>query len=92
MTFNARFSENKTDFSTDFEENKNSFKALFNEIQVVTDLPKYDGEYSVTPRVVEQTMYTKGKLMIDDVVIKEVPVYRVGNTSGGTTVYIAREV
>lgn len=92
MTFNVEFSEIKSEFAPKFKEHKSSFRATFKQVQVVTDLPAYEGEYSVTPRVVEQTMRTKGKLMIDDVLIKEVPVYRVSNTSGGTTVYIAREV
>ena len=52
----------------------------------------YDGPYSVTPSVESKTLATKDKLMTDDVTVLAVPVYRVSNTSGGTTVYIANEV
>lgn len=52
----------------------------------------YDGPYEITPKVESQTMATKGKVMREDLTVKEVPVYRVTNASGGTTVYIASEV
>lgn len=52
----------------------------------------YDGPYSVTPKVEEQVLHTQHKQMTDDVTVKAIPVYRVSNNSGGTTVYIANEV
>jgi hypothetical protein len=51
----------------------------------------YEGEYVVTPKVDQQIMPTKGKVMTNDLTVKAVPVFRVSNTSGGTTVYIANE-
>lgn len=52
--------------------------------------PDYDGEYVIVPKAREnQTLETKGKRMKDNVTVKEIPVYRVSNTSGGETVYIA---
>ena len=54
--------------------------------------PEYDGEYVVTPKVNEQTMGTKDKVMTDDVTIKAIPFFNVGNASGGDTVYIGSEV
>lgn len=61
-------------------------------VPVYKDVPKYEGEYAVTPRVTEQTMATKNKMMTEDVTVKSIPFYNVGNTSGGSTVYIANEV
>lgn len=52
----------------------------------------YDGEYTVTPKVESQTLETAGKLMDDNVTIKEIPYYNVSNNSGGSTVYIGREI
>lgn len=50
--------------------------------------PVYEGEYTVTPMLYDQTLYTSGKLMTDDTQIKEIPIYVVSNTSGGSTVTI----
>lgn len=61
-------------------------------VPVYEDVPEYQGEYEVTPRVVEQRMETKDKLLKDDVTIKSIPFFNVSNTSGGNTVYIGNEV
>ena len=54
-------------------------------------LPDYEGSYDVTPRLVEQVLPTNGRSMNDDVTIKEVPVARVTNPSGGKTCTICAE-
>lgn len=59
---------------------------------IAVERESYDGPYEITPKVEAQTMATKGKVMRSDVTVLEVPVYRVTNASGGTTVYIASEV
>lgn len=56
------------------------------------DTDVYTGEYVVIPKVIEQTLETQNKLMLDDVTVKEVPYYETSNTSGGLTVYIAQEI
>lgn len=49
----------------------------------------YDGEYEVTPKVREEVVLdTFGKLMKDDVTVKEVPNYQTSNDAGGITFYI----
>lgn len=76
---------------------KNLTGLLFQEAQLVGSLAtaysagvsNYEGEYEVTPSVTAQTLPTKDKLMSDDLTIKAIPVYNVGNTSGGSTFYIA---
>lgn len=56
-------------------------------------IPIYRGSYEVTPLAFEKTtLYTDGRLMIADVVVKEVPYYETSNLSGGTTVYIAGQI
>lgn len=52
----------------------------------------YEGEYEVTPKLEKQTLETKNKLLNKDVTIKEVPVYKVRNNSGGFSVYVAKEM
>lgn len=48
----------------------------------------YTGSYDVTPMVDAQSLATKEKFLTDDVRIHAIPYFEVGNTSGGSTVYI----
>ena len=48
----------------------------------------YQGDYDVTPRVFEQTLYTDGLFMADDVDVDGIPVQEVSNPSGGQTAVI----
>lgn len=61
-------------------------------VPIYKDVPLYEGDYEVTPKVSEQTLPTAEKLMSEDVTIKEIPYFEVGNNSGGDTVYIAKEI
>jgi hypothetical protein len=61
-------------------------------VPVHKDVPEYQGEYNVTPKIVEQTLPTKEKLLLEDMTIKAIPFFNVSNTSGGSTVYIGKEV
>ena len=64
------------------------FKNLLT-VAMPTEADPYMGDYEITPKVEAQTMDTKGKLMLDDVTVQQIPCYSVSNTSGGTTFYIA---
>lgn len=82
-------------FEPSFPALEESFGVNFGMVQPLTKYvggEPYAGDYVVTPKVVEQVLPTKDKVLVDDITIKEVPVFRVSNTSGGTTVYIAKEV
>ena len=50
----------------------------------------YEGAYSVIPKVYQQILETKNKLMSDDVTIYEIPYTEVSNLVG-TTVIIATD-
>lgn len=53
---------------------------------------RYDGVYEVTPKAYDETILaTEGKVMDDDVTVRQVPFYVTSNQSGGETVYIAEE-
>ena len=48
----------------------------------------YLGDYSVTPKTIQQTLSTIDRHMTSDVVIQAIPYYEVSNNSGGTTATI----
>lgn len=56
------------------------------------ELPVYSGEYAITPTVDGQTLETAQKLMTDNLTVKQIPFFDVGNNSGGSTVYIGTEI
>lgn len=56
------------------------------------DLPKYSGEYSVTPSADSaQTLETAQKYLADNVTVEKIPYYEMDNASGGTTIYIGSD-
>lgn len=65
---------------------------LRGELSKNTNYTNYTGDYEIIPKVEAQTMFTKNKLMINDVEIKGVPIFSTSNNAGGNTVYIAKEV
>ncbi len=74
-----------------FSETSQTLAASLGEIQVVTEYvggELYNGDYVVTPKVAEQTLETKAKVMSDDVQIKAIPFFETANNAGGDTVYI----
>ena len=59
---------------------------------VKQDIPTYTGEYTVTPKVEEETiLQTKGRKMIKDVTVRKIPQYEVSNPQGGETLIIGDE-
>jgi hypothetical protein len=95
MKISVRFSESAQSFTAKMESTNRFFETDFGRIQAVTETvggDPYQGEYIITPKMEAQTLPTKKKVLFEDVTVKEIPVFRVSNTSGGTTVYIANEV
>lgn len=95
MRMDVRFSESKQVFATKVNTIERSFGLDFGQIQTITEIvggELYGGDYVVTPKVVAQTLPTKRKLLEDDLTVDAIPCFRVSNTSGGSTVYIAKEV
>lgn len=52
----------------------------------------YDGKYEVDPFDTEQTLNTKQKFLEKDITVHPVKYYEVSNETGGSTVYIGKEV
>ena len=65
---------------------------VFGKIQLSGNLSIYNGDYTVTPSVEEQTLKTANKKMLEDITVKKIPFYETSNLSGGNTVYIGNEV
>lgn len=63
----------------------------YQRVVVYGDADPYEGAYEVTPKVSEQTLETKKKILLDDIKVKGVPAYETSNFAGGTTFYIAKE-
>ena len=61
-------------------------------LQTVVSGDLYEGEYVVTPDTIAQTLPTEKKTLMKDITVKEIPFFETGNTSGGTTVYIAGNI
>jgi len=95
MRLAVTFQENAQTFTPTFRQEDESFVPDFGEVQVVTERVdpsiQYDGAYTVTPKVDEQTLPTAKKYMEQDITVLAIPIYRTGNTAQGTTVYIAKE-
>lgn len=94
MNLSVTFSEPlKTDMRVGFREIGSDMDVDFGAIQIVNiGAQNYEGDYVVTPKVNSQTIPTKGRIMSEDVTVKAIPYFDVSNTSGGSTVYIAKEI
>ena len=56
------------------------------------DVPVYDGAYSVTPKVYEETtLETKQKLMQNNVTVSRIPQYQVSDDAEVVTLIIGEE-
>lgn len=51
----------------------------------------YTGDYEVTPKSIEQKLYTKHKILDNDVKVKGIYFNETENESGGYTAYIGEE-
>lgn len=95
MELNVVFKqEDNQSFDLHFDQignGSNFFDANFGQIQQVTeyvDRDPYEGNYSIVPKVSEQTMFTKDKVMLDNVTVEAIPYAEVTNNSNGYTVTI----
>lgn len=74
------------------ESDNGKFLSVVGGKYALTELPKYDGTYEVTPQAeTAVTLKTAEKYLSEDVTVKKIPYYEVDNESGGTTVYIGND-
>lgn len=105
IRFNVQFKETnqklavqfnqKHNFPIEFKNLDRKFELKFGVVQLVTARPGtdyYEGSYKAVPQVIAQTLETRHKYLIDDITICEIPFFNVSNNSGGSTVYIGKDV
>ena len=86
VKFNVQFAESQSAFKVDFG---STYVLPLNE----SDIPMYDGEYSVIPSTKgDKTLNTAQKVMKADLVVIKVPYAEVSNTAGGKTATIGDEL
>lgn len=93
LTFKVSVSKTDQAFAVSVLNNAKAFEAGFEDFQVVApDAEVYEGSYIVTPSTKEQVLRTAQKHLKSDITVTEIPFYDVGNTSGGRTIYIGKEL
>lgn len=95
MRFDVTFRELDKKLNVDFHTRNEQIKVDFEHLQVVSDnvgADYYKGDYTVTPKVEKQELATRKKFLTENVKIKEIPFFEVGNSEGGDTVYIGSKV
>ena len=65
----------------EFVEQNASLNLFGTDVQIITkvDIPHYLDNYNVTPTLEEQTLQTKWKYMVDDVVVEPMPPVLISN-------------
>lgn len=96
MRINVTFSPTNQRIPLKFNSTSQRIPVRFKDLQEITgqapDVEIYDGSYEVTPMVDAQIIPTAQKFLTADMTVKEIPFFNVGNTAGGSTVYIGKEL
>ena len=88
MRLHVSFNEVDSQLAVNFIQTECTFNIDFGEVFFIKSDDVYDGDYNVTPRVYEQVLPTRDKLMLDDVTVEIIPMSKVINLSNGYTVTI----
>lgn len=88
MKLAIAFDEVDSYISTKFIQTECVFNTDFGEVVFIKTDDVYDGDYDVIPRVYQQVLETKDKLMLDDVTVEIIPLAKTINLSNGYTVTI----
>lgn len=82
------FSENDTSLNIQFIQTSCVFSADFGEVVLIKTDNIYTGDYNVVPKIYQQVLETKDKVMTEDVTIEIIPLAKTINLSNGYTVTI----
>lgn len=88
MKLHVSFDEVDSILEGRFIQTECTFNTDFGEVFLVKTDETYDGDYNVIPRVYQQVLQTKDKLMIDDVTVEVIPLSKIKNLQNGYTVTI----
>ena len=85
LELDSGLSESVTTLFVDFCDTMEELDSEFADGVNIGKLPNYTGPYTVIPKVKQdQTLNTKDKSMVDDVVVLEIPYEEVHNVTGTT--------
>lgn len=88
MKLHIDFNEVDSELDVRFIQTECTFNTDFGEVFFIKTDDVYEGDYNVIPRVYEQTLATKDKLMLNDVTVEIIPLSKVINLQNGYTVTI----
>ena len=88
MKLHINFNEVDSELSVRFIQTECTFATNFGELFFIKTDDVYEGDYNVIPRVYQQILPTKDKLMLDDVTVEVIPLSKTINLSNGFTVTI----
>lgn len=88
MRLRVNLTEVDSELKTNFVQTECTFNTDFGEVIFVKTDDVYEGNYTVIPRVYSQTLETRDKLMLEDVIVEIIPFSKVINLSNGYTVTI----
>ena len=88
MKLHIDFNEVDSELDVRFIQTECTFNTDFGEVFFIKTDDVYEGNYDVIPRVYEQTLKTKDKLMLHDVTVEIIPLSKVINLQNGYTVTI----
>lgn len=88
MRLHVDFDEGNYLLKTQFVQTHCTFNIDFGEVVFVRTDDKYEGDYNVIPRVYQQMLETKDKLMLDNVTVEVIPLSKIINPQNGYTVTI----
>ena len=93
--FDVEFGVSDVEFKMEFGVSDVEFEMAVDGLQIVTasDLPPYEGAYTVDPLAKSATVLpTKGKNMTDDIIVNKIRQLEVSNTAGGNTLIIGEDL
>lgn len=88
LTFDVEFAQSSQELNVEFDSDLQELNVTFqnyHEVTIIGDVEYYNGEYDVTPLITAQTLYTRDKMMNDNVRIDMIPTREIENSSGGVT-------
>lgn len=88
MKLHVDFNEVDALLAAKFIQSECTFNTNFGEVFLVKTDDFYEGDYTVIPRVYQQILETKDKVMLDDVTVEVIPLSKVLNLQNGYTVTI----
>ena len=92
MRLKLEFKSKDMSFHTDMKICSEEFRLDIKNYHGMNNADIYTGDYTVTPKDIEQQIKTKNKFLNKDLIVKKIPFFETSNEEGGNTVYIGKEL